>query len=274
MATALCITSLIWLMSTRSVNSSLQSGLEKERLKSEALLSEKLLIEKDLEKVKTQLASLRGINGDLDELVKATEAKLAARDLELGKLKKRDATIADLKKQRQELLHLQIELENELVSARTSLAEMVNQNEVLSQTIAQLRDQNRILANDLNRAMVASLDRMQVEAVKGKKERLTVKARKANKLIASFKVPASLQNISFRIIDPKGDMLGEKQGTIASRVTALEDNVLASTDNQTVEALQVVRMEYLPKQKLQPGVYTVEILNDQLYVGSLNVKLR
>lgn len=273
-ATALCITSLIWLMSTQRVNTSLQSGLEKEKLKSEALLSEKLLIEKDLEKLKTQLASLRGINGDLDELVKATEARLAARDLELGKLNKRDATAADLKKQRQELLRLQMELENELVSARASLAEMVNQNEALSQTIAQLQDQNRILANDLNRAMVASLDRMQVEAVKGKKERLTVKARKASKLIASFKVPASLQNISFRIIDPKGAKLGEKQGIIASHVTRLEDNVLASTGNQTVEALQVVRMEYVPKQRLQPGVYTVEILNDQLYVGSLNVKLR
>ena len=273
-ATALCIGSFLWLMSTRSINSSLQSGLEQQRVKSEALLSEKLLLEKDLQKVKTQLASLRGINNDLDELVRATESKLAARDQEFRKLKRQETTISELKRQRQELLKLQSELENELLSARTSLAEMVNQNEALSQTIGQLQEQNRVLSNDLNKAMVASLDRLQVEAVKGKKERLTVKARRANKLVATFKVPATMRNISFRIIDPKGDMLGDKQGSIATHVSELQDNMLASANSQALEASQAVRMEYHPKQRLQPGVYTVEILNDQLYVGSLNVKLR
>ena len=274
MATVACIASLLWLMSIKSVNSSLESGLEREKLRSESLLSEKLLLEKDLEKLKTQLASLRGINSELDALVTATEGKLVARDLELRRLKKQDATLASLRKERQELLRLQTQLENELLSAHTSLADMMSQNEHLSQTVAQLQEQNRMLANDLNRVSVAALDRLQVEAVKGKKERLTVRARRASKLIASFKVPASMQNISFRIIAPKGEILGEKQGIIASRITPLQDNAMASANNQTIDGLQEVRMEYLPKQRLQSGVYTVEILNDQLYVGSLNVKLR
>ena len=274
MATVACIASFVWLMSIKSVNSSLESGLEREKLKSEALLSEKLLLEKDLEKVKNQLASLRGINSDLDALVKATEDKLYARDLEFRKLKRQDVTVADLKKERQELLRLQTQLRNELLSAQTSLADMMSQNEHLSQTVAQLQEQNRMLATDLNRVTFAALDRLQVGAVKGKKERLTVRAKRASKLVASFKIPASMQNLSFRIIAPKGEILGEEQGVIASRITLLQDNAMASVNNQTIEGLQEVRMEYLPKQRLQSGVYTVEILNDQLYVGSLNLKLR
>lgn len=273
--TVLCVASLFWLLSTQKVNSSLQSTLKDEKLRSEALLSEKLLLMKDVAKIKDQLASLRGINAGLDEVVKASEAKVAAREQELGKLRAQNASLAKLRKQREELLGLQRDLERELASVRSLLMAAESENYARSQTIARLQEQNRLLTEDLNRAVNASLDRFQMQTVKGRKERLTVRARKTDKLMAAFDVPASLTNVTFRIIDKDGNALGPTDGTIASRFTPSEQNVVASAhQGHLVDAVQKVEMEYLPKKKLRSGVYTVEILNDNLYVGSANVKLR
>jgi myosin heavy subunit len=274
-ATVLCVASLFWLVTTQRVNHSLETDLEHEKLRSEALLSEKLLLEKDIEKMKTQLSGLKGLNGDLDILVRNTEAKFAEQEAEMKKLRSANASLALVRKQREQLLSIQQELERELQAMRGSLSELERENQTLSSTIAQLQDQNQLLMADLNRAMIASIDHSQVQAVKGRKDRLTVRARKTNKLIADFEVPGSLRNISYRILDPKGNPLTEKQGVIVSHATPSGDHVLASAGDGTLgNGLQKVRMEYLPKVKLQSGVYTVEILNDNLYVGSMNVKLR
>lgn len=273
-STALLIASLLLLMGTKSINSTLESNLEHEKLRSESLLSEKLLLAKDLEKIKGHLSKLKGINAELDEVVKSTQSKVASQEQQLKTLRKDNASLAEIKKQRNELLRLEKDLEAQLLVAKTSMADLHLRNEALSQTIAQLQEQNRILNNDLNRVMVTSLDHLQVQAVRGKKDRLTVRARKTNKLIASFEVPASLQDISFRIIGPDGSRLTEKQGLILSQATASVNNVLASANGQGVDGLQNIRMEYVPKIKLESGVYSVEILNDSLYVGSVNVKLR
>ena len=274
MSTAFFIASLFWLMSTKSVNNTLESSLQHERLRSESLLSEKLLLEKDLEKMKSQLSALKGVNSELDELVRSTEAKVSSQQEQLRQLRKNSTGLANLKKQREELLTIQRDLQAQLIVAKASMVDLELQNTALAQTIAQLQEQNLALSNDLNRAMVASLDHLQVQAVKGKKEKLTVRARKTSKLIASFEIPASLQNVSFRIIAPGGNRLTEKHGSIVFQTSASDKNLLAAADTQGVDGLQNVRMEYVPKVRLQSGVYTVEILNDNLHVGSMNVKLR
>ena len=274
-ATVLCVASIFWLAATKSVNSTLESDLEHEKLRSEALLSEKLLLEKDLERMKSQLSALKGVNSDLDIRVKDLETRYLEREHELIKLGKQNASLANIRKQRDQLQKLQEELEAELQSARGMIADLESQNQSYANAITQLQEQNSALVRDLNRAMFASIDHPQVQAVRGKKEKLTVRARKTNKLIADFEVPASLVNISYRILDPKGILMTDKHGVVASFVVPDEGNIMASTSPENVgNGLQKVRMEYLPKLKLESGVYTVEILNDNLYVGSLNVKLR
>lgn len=275
LTTALLIVSLFWLMSTQKVNNSLETSLGEEKLKAEAFLSEKLLLEKDLEKLKTQLSGLKGINEQLDNVVKATEAKFIRQESEVNRLRKQNGSIVQLKKQREELLLLQSELENQLVALRASYRELESQNGRLNSTIAQLQEQNELLSQDLNRAVLAAIDHSQVQALKGKKEKLTVKARRTNKLIASFEVPGSLRNISFNVVDPKGNVLTPKQGQIVFHSTASQENAMASiAEDVSASTVQKIQMEYIPKEKLQSGVYAVQILNDNLYVGSMNVKLK
>lgn len=269
------VASLVWLMNTRSVNGSLEAGLQNEKLKSESLLSEKLLLEKDLQRIRGQLTTLEGNNSDLDNLVKSTSEKLNRQEADYLRMKRENQSLSQIKKQRQELIALQSQLENELQALKESYAQLESRNSELNMTIASLQERNKVLSDDLNRAMFASLDQSQIQAVKGKSERLTVKASRAKKLIATFEVPANLKQLSFRILDAKGAALTQDDGAIASTILPSEKNYIASAnDNSAGNKLQKVEMTFAPKKKLKTGVYTVEILNENLYVGSLKVKLK
>jgi len=274
-ATVLMIASVLWLMSVKQVNSTLSNNLDEERLRSESLLSEKLLLEKDIEKMKERILDMRDKSYSLDQLAKNATLKLDAQEAEFKKLKKENITLAEVKKQRKQLEELHRELEAELEGLKISHADLEAKNAELSNTIVALTERNSILEQDLNRAMIASVDQSQVEAVKGRNNRLTIKARRADQLIANFEVPASLKNLSFRIIDPKGNALSQKEGDFATSIKQSSNNFFASAEAGTQEkSLQTVEMKYTPNGRLRTGVYTVEILNDNLYVSSLKIKLR
>jgi hypothetical protein len=273
--TALFVTSLFWLMNTKRINSSLEAGLYDQKLKSEQLLSEKLLLEREVQKIKDQFAALRGQNHDLDNLLKNASAQLANRESEYSRMKRENASLAQIKKQRQELIAFQSQLENEIQRLETAHAELVARNMELDRTVMSLEEKNRILMDDLNKQMFAAVDQSQIQAVKGKSEKLTVKAKQTKKLIANFEVPSNLKNLSFRVIDSRGNLLTQNDGTIAANITPSDNNLIASSASDAQgNKLQKVEVLYIPKQRLRTGVYTVEILNENLYIGSLKVKLK
>lgn len=272
---ALFVASLFWLMNTRHVNSSLEAGLQEQKLRSEELLSEKLLLEKDIQKFKDQLGTLKDQNAGLDDSVKATSAKLKNQESDYNKMKRENASLGQVRKQRQELQALKNQLENELSSLRLSYTELEAKNNELNNTVATLQERNKVLTDDLNRAMFAAVDQSQIQAVKGKSEKLTIRAKSARKLIANFEVPANLKSLSFRITDSKGNVLTPADGTTAFTSTPSDKNFTASSDAEVQgNKLQKVEMVYIPREKLKTGLYTVEILNENLYVGSLKVKLK
>jgi chromosome segregation ATPase len=275
LTTALFVATLFWLLNMNRVNNSLQAGLEDEKLKSEQLLSEKLMLEKDLQKMKDQFANLRESNYDLSSNLKRTSEKLKSQEAEYNRMKKQNMSLAQIKKQREELLVLQRQLENEIQSLRTSNDDLQNKNKELTSAVASLEERNRILSEDLNRAMFASLDHSQLNAVRGKSEKLITKAKRVQKIIANFEVPANLKNLTFRVIDSNGYAVSQNNGSISYKAEAGTENIMASLKSSSAsETLQKIQMVYTPKSKLKTGVYTVQILNDNLYVGSLKLKLK
>lgn len=275
MLTVLLVISLFWLMGTKRVNSSLEAGLEKEKLKSETLLSEKLLFEKDLQRIKDQLTRLTGENEEMDALVRSASAKLQSQELEYNRMKRENTSLHQIKKQRQELTQLNNELQNQLQILNNAYAQLEARNSELEHRVAFLQDQNKTLTDDLNRVVFAAVDQSQIQAVKGKNEKLTIKAKQTKKLLASFDVASNLKNLSFRIMDATGSVLTQSQGSIAYTTTPSENNFMASADHASSgTGLQRVDLSFTPKQRLKTGVYTIEILNDNLYVGSLRVKLK
>ena len=274
-STALMVASIFWLMNAKSVNTTLEAGLQNEKLKSEQLLSEKLHLEKEIEKFKEQLLRLKEQNLDFDEAVKSVTSKLQLQEADYTRMKKENNSLGQLRKQKQDLLTLLAELENELTHLKSSSAALESKNSNLNIMVAELQDRNRLLVDDLNKAMFAAVDQSQIQALRGKSEKLTVKAKRTRKLMATFEVPSNLKNLSFRVIDSEGRALSPKDGTIASTISSSDANFTASSDSDLNGSnFQKVEMVYIPKARLNSGVYTVEILNENIYVGSLRVKLK
>lgn len=274
-SSALMVISIFWLLNTKSINSRLLSGLETEKLKSEELLSEKLQLEKEIEKFKDQLLALKEQNLGLSNIVESVRNKLTLQEADYTRMKKEDISLAQLRKQKQDLLMLQRQLENEVSELKMSYTALESENTNLNAAITQLQERNKLLTDDLNRAMLAAVDHSQIEALRGRSEKLTVNARRTRKLIANFEVPSGLKALSFRVVDPRGNALSPKDGTIASTVIPSATNFTASSNaDVSGSKLQKVEVVYTPKEKLKSGVYTVEILNEDLYVGSLKLKLK
>lgn len=273
--TGLLLIGLFWLIGAKRSNSSLNEELEKESLRSESLLSEKLLLEKDLQKVNHQVLSLKDELRQLDNRYQSAVNALANQQADYDKMKRANASLAKLKNERTDLIALQSKLENEIQMLRMDKAVLESKNDDLESSVALLQERNKLLSEDLKRAMFAAVDQSMVDAVRGKKEKLTVKASRTGKLVATFDLPADYNNLSYRILDSNGNILSFNDGNISSTTTPSQDSYTASSDAMVERnKLQTVRMVFTPKKKLKTGVYRVEILNENLYVGSLRVNLK
>lgn len=274
--TALLFASVLWLMNEKRINSSLEDGLTSEKLKAESLLAEKLLLEKDIAKFKDQMSSLTGKNQELDKILNQTAQKLNAKEAEFNRVNKENASLQKIKKQQNELLAIRKDLDSQIENLKSSLQSLQVENSTLNNKVAFLEQRNKLLNDELHNAMLASLDHAQVDAMK-KSEQLTIKASRTKKLIANFEVPAELTNLSFKVISPSGNPLTANEGTIASRVLSTSSNLSASAETTVSDVsrkTKKVEMVYIPTKKLVAGTYKIEILNDNLYVGSLQVKFR
>lgn len=134
------------------------------------------------------------------------------------------------------------------------------------------------LQSQVNLLMATAADNYRLETFKGKKqEKLTIKASKAKKLSLSFEIPESLaENIDFRIITPSGSTISSQDEGLAFYIA--EDNrpMLASLSpvSGEFEISKRIEMVYNPKGRMKAGIYKVEILNKDSYIGSCQVRLK
>jgi hypothetical protein len=272
-ATALFFVSLIGFLNVYKINSSLEGNLKDQKLKSEVLLSEKLQLEKNLDKFRGDLNALKGLNADLDKELAATMVRLDTREAAYRKLQSQNTSLAGYKKQHETMVALKRELEETISGLNATLTKMQREQSDFTNTIAALEQRNQFLQQELNRSLIASLDQPRIETLKGKKERLTVMARKTKKMKVNVEIPADLNAVTFRVKNPDGLILNENDGTIASRIVE-DPSLLADGAAVNGKPVKKIEMEFNPSRKLAPGIYTIEILNDNEYVGSMQVSLR
>ena len=251
--------------------------LNTEKLRNEGLLSEKLALNKEMDKFKKEIASLQGRNRETDLLLNEARQKLAEKEKQINRLNKENASIqglraqlADLQKMRDEMV-LQIDALND---QNTLLAE---ENSDLKRSLQAANDNNSKLQSQVNLLMATAADNYRVETYKGKKEKLTVHAARARQLSLSFEIPQSLaEDISFRLVTPSGKTITSDNGDLAYTFVEENRSFLASLSPMSgeFEVSKRVEMVYKPQGKMKPGIYKVEILNKDSYIGSCQVRLR
>lgn len=271
-ATVLLFASLLWLGSVYQTNGRLEQGINEERLKSEANLSEKLALEKQIDKLKKEIGQYAGKNEEIDRQLAAANARLDQQSAEMRKARSDEAAYKEMKKQYSDLLQLKQSLEQQVAQLNGTVNQLQSQNKDLSGQVAVLQQKNNDLTDQLN-TMSLAVNESRVEAIK-KSNKLTVSARKTKKLIASFDLPSKgMGNLEFRITNPSGKVI-TTDGTIVSKVVEHTDDFTASLASMPNSNVRHIEMTFESKNKLESGVYTIEVLNNNLSSGTIQVKLR
>lgn len=273
-AVVLLLATLIGTFSLYNSGKSLKNSLNDEKLKTEIMLSEKLALQKEIDNFRNQINSLNGKNADLDKLLAQATKKLNEKQAELNKIVKDNSNIASLKKQIEELNKLKQDFENEMLAMNEKIRKLSKENGEMDETIAALQKENKMLSENLDILSSMVADDYLVEASK-KNDKLTAKAKQTKNMSLTFNVPNNIvSNISFKITKPDGKRVEGKDSDITYNVVEENETLLASTTDKEIKVSRKIVMNYSPKEKLKPGIYKIEMYNEDRYIGTCNVKLR
>jgi len=186
--------------------------------------------------------------------------------------------ISNLQKKIAELEALKEQLNKDLANANITIARLKNENEQVNEQMSLLEKENEVLTNDNTILMAMVADNYRIEALRGKRDKPTINARRTNKLMVSFDIPASIGNgIYFRIKTPEGQEISSKTDLLTSmRIIDNDDDLLVSASQKLVgePGSKRVEMEYKPLKKLAKGVYKFNVYNDEKYLGSTQLRLK
>lgn len=261
-------------------NSKLKKDLKTEKLSSEALLSEKLILDKSLDKLKADLNELKGKNLQLDKKIGVITKELESKEGEYKRAIADNASFRAIKAKAKGLENLNAKLSEELKAlkeeSKRDKDKLAQNNEDLSKQLATVRKDFEQLSatNSILRAMAGNNHR--VEAVRGKSEKQTLRARRAQKLIFSFDLPSDVGNaISFKLKCPDNIVYESKDNKNASvEVIKNPRNFFENNQKLGITETKTVELEFTPEEKLKKGEYEFMVYNDDGYIGSSRFRLK
>lgn len=279
--TATLFASVIALTITYRSNSLLTEDLKGEKVRTESLTAEKSSLKKEIERLKMELSGFDTRNKDLERAIKEAQYKVAEREASINRLTNEKADAARkfkkeldaIKKIREDLV---AQLEN-MKKTNTKLEAEVNE---LNRTIASLRRENESLyARIAEKPMMAY--NFRVEAVKKRKDRLTVKAKRINKINISFDVnnPKNLSgNVYVKVrSDKAGELEGETLMAFEESLELNDESLVASTEPFILlgaDDYKRFNVAFDPKDKLAEGIYHIMVYNGNNYLGTAQFRIR
>lgn len=257
------------------------------KVKQDSLLVVKNRLDKDLAELTSQLESSNTQKSLLESNIEQMGASLAQKDKIITKYKKEVQVISSLRKQIDELESQRNKLQVQLDRINDSNQNLLNENKVLKQQIAQVIEENEALKSQPPAPESATIKPLlsagsfRVEVLR-KNNKLTVKSRRSRQIEISFDVPEDI----------------DISGTQTIYVCIKNQNYIAIKDNDskeieiklksgkvvksTSQMTQIVDFNSLPKRvtikydvedKLKAGYYFVDIYTDETYVGTVQFRL-
>lgn len=246
------------------------------RLANEEILGEKLQLEKQLAELERQHAHSKERAFEADQRALDLERRLAA----AGQTKRTGTN------------------DNQTGAGRrmkSELAEALEARERLSRELDGARDGQRSLQDQLNMlradrdALAARLGQLQqsarmvnnasVDAVRGKRKHLTVRARRTNEIRMAFDLPEEVaRNANFKIVSPSGRTFEGGNPALSLLPGEGHDGALAARfmlagDNGQDRAARV-HLLFKPEMRLEPGTYRIDICSGELYLNTVMLNLR
>lgn len=251
-----------------------QVEIDAHRLRNERLLGEKLQLQKEVAELGGRLdreqQQLLTNDQEMRDLRSRVQAALDRnKGLEASARKGRE-----LAKEVEGLRDLKQRLETELSTARNDARD-------LEQQLAAVTRERDDLAASLDelRAGAQMVNNAVVDAVRGKKGRLTVMARRTKEIRMAFDLPQHLaQGTTFQIMTPGGRNYTGADPAISMAVDVEEYEPMAALDlmPETMERERAARVHlaFKPTEKLDAGTYRIDVLSEGVYLNSVLLNLR
>jgi len=246
------------------------------RLAKEEILGEKLHLEKQLAELERQHADTKERAFEAEQRALDLERRLAAaaQSMPKGANGSRTDTGRRMKSELAEALEAQERLRRELDGARDgqrSLQDQLNMLRADRDALAARLGQQQQGARMVNNASV--------EAVRGKRQHLTVRARRTNEIRMAFDLPEEVaRTANFKIVSPGGRTF--EGGNPALSLTSGDENdgalaarfMLAGESGQ--DRAKRVHLLFKPEKRLEPGTYRIDICSGETYLNTVMLNLR
>lgn len=283
LATVLLLSSMVVSANYHIKNKSLKKQKEIEQLNSEKLLSEKLQLDKEIENLQKEIVKHIGKNADLDKFLKEANQKLANQEVKIHKLVQDNSQVKSLRKQLEEVNALKSEIQKQVTACTERIVYLQNENEDLQNSLNMLRAENSSLSYDLKMSKELQAMNFRVDVTKGRKDKLTVKARTAEKMSVSFEVSSTFfqtnpeQMLYLVISDPQNKIVrAADQVPVTFSLKESNNNIMASYAKKMTRNSNSGRYHFTiePESRLQEGIYQIEVFTAERFIGSVEVRLR
>ncbi|MBE0654277.1 MAG: hypothetical protein IH594_10800 [Bacteroidales bacterium] len=259
-------------------NSKNKKNLKSELITSELRLNEKQAADRDLEKLRSELAVLKQQSEANAKLLSESEIKIAESEKRINALSNTNRSLRGNTKELDELKAAKSELEKEYSQLKTDNERILARSENLQSSLDSLEKEKIGLAAELEKNMLYKVDNYMVTATRGKKtEKIVICASRTKRLNVAFEVPQSLtETISFRIVTPSGSTINPDDKGISWFFPVDARNLTASLSSATGEFEQSrkVVLNYAAKTKLVKGEYQIQIVSDGNNIGNCRIMLK
>ncbi|GHN02585.1 hypothetical protein WSM22_40740 [Cytophagales bacterium WSM2-2] len=259
--------SLIGIFILYEGKSDLSRRLNRETGKSDSLADANRTLERLSRERSEKIATSEKVVKDLKERIDVLNTVALAKQNEIELLKKIQGwqkkeldELADLKRRSKEL-------ETQLVSYRESSARLQKEKNDLLVSVQELKSENARKDFEL-KSSLRSPEQVRLETVRGKRDKLVVRAGRVQRIKVIFDTTAEPQELEYKITSPDGTLLPAGQGTPMTKI--IDQNVKVSGRAQVYKK---VEMTY-NSPRLIAGTYVIEVLAKGVHLANLEIRLR
>jgi hypothetical protein len=255
-------------------NSKNKRNLEEERDKTESLEAENRMVQNELDKLRRDYTSLQIRNDSANERIEEGETGLSERDRRIASLSRSNEALNKSQKDFEQLKNDNAQLQNNFADLRKEHEELIAKNKELQAAVEDLQAQKSDIASEFAQSETYDADNFVTYATRGKKDKLVLKARCAQRLNANFDVPANLtDSVTFQIITPEGTKLGPGNKGV-SWVFSDPRNMIAGLQTVKAQASRRIDLTYNATGKLTKGEYQIKLISNNMNIGNCRLILK
>jgi len=247
----------------KKANNSLDRDLKIARVNADSIAKLNVSLDEDFRKAKTRNDSLAIKNNDLEKSLAHANSNLAVKNGEIRRIK---STTDETNKKYSDLLASQKDFDEQIATLKKLNDQLSQENKKLMSRAAVLSDENIKLNDRLLFATASSKDNILIETMNNR-GKLNLKGKRVRKIVATLNTQSEMKNPTFRIFDPNGVQLSDLSGSF--NLKKINESTSNSPGNSTK-----LELTYLLSKKIGPGLYKIEILNENKHMGNLLIRFR